>query len=289
MQVSPVRDLVYDTEPTAQYEDVTPAIAASMLLHNGNNRRINNRQVAILTAQMEAGEWQLSGQSISVDTNGNIIDGQHRLLAVIRSGRTVRMLITRGLHPCAMRITDRSLKGRTAADVFYMDEHKHATILAAGCSVVDQFFPDGVWSRRKMAIWQGRYDQYLCSFPTLENWAEYASSWSQRIIVQSLTCGLGTLFELSEYTEGAAYKFFESLHTGANLKSGSPVLLLRNKLIKNKSAGRDMKYSSHTIGWYVIKAWNFTQTGKHPKTLVIRGNEAMPKIEGLDNSLIPPL
>lgn len=46
---------------------------------------------------MRAGQWMLTHQGIAIDTNGELIDGVHRLLAIVQSGVPVQMLVTRGV------------------------------------------------------------------------------------------------------------------------------------------------------------------------------------------------
>lgn len=46
---------------------------------------------------MRAGQWMLTHQGIAIDEHGELIDGVHRLLAIVQSGTQVRMLVTRGI------------------------------------------------------------------------------------------------------------------------------------------------------------------------------------------------
>lgn len=73
---------------------VTPAVAIEWLkLNFENNRSINKAAVARFAEDMKAGAWRLSHQGIAFDDQGRLVDGQHRLRAVIESGATVEMLI----------------------------------------------------------------------------------------------------------------------------------------------------------------------------------------------------
>jgi hypothetical protein len=73
---------------------VGPALAAHWLKRNHpNNRRINQGQVAAFVADMQALKWILTHQGIAFDANGNLIDGQHRLHAIVQSGVEIDLLV----------------------------------------------------------------------------------------------------------------------------------------------------------------------------------------------------
>ena len=78
-------------------ELVTPAMAAFWLLNNKSNRPLRASTVNMYARQMTAGQWQLTHQGICLDATGNLVDGQHRLNAVVKSGVAVWILVSR-LH-----------------------------------------------------------------------------------------------------------------------------------------------------------------------------------------------
>jgi len=73
--------------------DVTPEMAAQWLAAGRFNRRVNHAAVASYERQINAGLWRCSHQGIAFTREGVLIDGQHRLLAVVRTGKTVRMTV----------------------------------------------------------------------------------------------------------------------------------------------------------------------------------------------------
>lgn len=75
------------------FTDVTPEVARQWLSANVNNRPVRRGRVSGYARDMAAGAWALSPQGIAFDVNGNLMDGQHRLLAVIEAGVTVKMLV----------------------------------------------------------------------------------------------------------------------------------------------------------------------------------------------------
>lgn len=81
-------------------EEITPNLATqymSAIDPDYKNRNIRNRVVSAYARDMKDGRWELTHQGIAFDENGFLRDGQHRLAAIIESGVTVKMMVTRGI------------------------------------------------------------------------------------------------------------------------------------------------------------------------------------------------
>ena len=72
---------------------VTPQLAKKWLDCNGFNRPIKQDVVDMYVRQIKSGLWRRTHQGIAFDTNGTLIDGQHRLMAIVNANVTVPMLI----------------------------------------------------------------------------------------------------------------------------------------------------------------------------------------------------
>lgn len=82
---------------TMTYESITPEIAKS-ILKNTVNRRVSTGSVRAYANDMKNGNWDENvGSAISIDVNGNLVDGQHRLLAVVQSNETINMWVCRNV------------------------------------------------------------------------------------------------------------------------------------------------------------------------------------------------
>jgi len=90
-------------------ELMTPDLAKTMLAKNRKNRPVNWRKVDEFAEQMRCGEWRLHDQGIMLDTEDNILTGQKRLWAVIRSGVNIYMRVSRGNPPDTATVIDRGV------------------------------------------------------------------------------------------------------------------------------------------------------------------------------------
>ena len=104
---------------------VSPSMAEKMLGRNTRNRSLNQRQVTRWAQSMTAGEWLVTGEAIKIASTGDLLDGQHRLAAVIESGCTVLMLVVKGLHPETQDVMDTG-RARTLG-LFYKDSKLRQT------------------------------------------------------------------------------------------------------------------------------------------------------------------
>lgn len=87
-----------ETDMTQTYEFITPEEAARYLATNPENRTISDGTVQAYMSDINNNNWtEKTGDGISIDENGILRNGQHRLLAIVKSGIGVRMWVCRGV------------------------------------------------------------------------------------------------------------------------------------------------------------------------------------------------
>jgi len=97
---------------SAVLENVSPETAKEYLATSlGNPRyagadKVNPISVAQLAADLTAGRWVFTGESIIFDWNGHLIDGHTRLNAIIKACTPADLLVVRGIDPVAARVID---------------------------------------------------------------------------------------------------------------------------------------------------------------------------------------
>jgi hypothetical protein len=108
------------TQPHVSHttETMTPELAQKYLDRNKLNRDVKDWRVKLLVADMLAHNFPENGEAgVTFDWNNNIAGGQHTLTAVVRSGQTVRMRVTRGVDPAARSTMNDSFKQRFRDDL----------------------------------------------------------------------------------------------------------------------------------------------------------------------------
>lgn len=110
--------------------DVYPGLAESYLSGNNHNRNMREDHIKLLAEDMAAGNYNFNGAPILIAEDGTLLDGQHRLHAVVRSGATVTMLVIRGFRNETQETVDSGVK-RLTSDVFQLRGEKNCNVLAA--------------------------------------------------------------------------------------------------------------------------------------------------------------
>jgi len=78
---------------------ITPDMARGMLEKNMKRNRPKRQEVIKRYARiMKAGGWNLTHQGIAFDDKGELIDGQHRLEAIIMANVPIAMMVTYGVQ-----------------------------------------------------------------------------------------------------------------------------------------------------------------------------------------------
>lgn len=114
-------------------ETVTPVDAAALLDSNiENNRNISETKVREYVSALENGEWVVNGEAIKISSAGHLVDGQHRLIAVLRSGVPMTTAVVYGVDEPTIVTMDTG-KQRTLENVLAMrkvpNRNKVSTVL----------------------------------------------------------------------------------------------------------------------------------------------------------------
>lgn len=254
----------------AELLTITPELAAQLLTINTNNRPPNKSIVTFYANQMAAGLWkENTGEAIKVSKSGVLLDGQQRLMAVVKSGVTIKMLIISDLDDSVFDVLDTG-KPRGAADVFELSSIKSANRVA---SIIRRYklykagyLTEGASGSNKThtsnAILLSEY--HLRS----EFW-QYACNLSGRLYDAFSgvlnASEIGFLYAIFyDISPEQAEPFLNQLATGEGIQNNS-ILLVRNLLIKNKLSIRSVP-TSIARAW-IIKAWNAFRNGNVLKNI----------------------
>lgn len=72
---------------------ITPAIAEELLKYNTHNRPRQERRIKEYIADMQKGKWVLSESAIGFDKDGVLTNGQTRLEACVKSGKSFQTIL----------------------------------------------------------------------------------------------------------------------------------------------------------------------------------------------------
>lgn len=116
-------------------EPVAPAKAKEWLEKNPKNRNLSKRTVSRYARDMVNGAWKFTAAPLLFNGNGDLIDGQHRLAALIKADKTLDFLIVQGMTLSVQEAIDQG-RNRSAADHLSLRDFKQAVRLAASARML---------------------------------------------------------------------------------------------------------------------------------------------------------
>lgn len=117
----------------AEMRGISPAIAAEWIQHNRHNRPIQEGNVRYLVRQMEDDNYVAGVAGVGFTKSGRLVNGQHTLRAIIRSGISQICCVSYGLSEDAYEVFDTGKK-RSVADALQIDNS-----IAAICNMLHYF------------------------------------------------------------------------------------------------------------------------------------------------------
>lgn len=220
---------------------------------------IQQSTVDTYARDMLGDRWVFNGDPIRFSATGLLLDGQQRLWAIVQSGCTQRFVVIRGLPEPAQLTMDLG-KRRTPKDQLAMAHIRVSNTLAAAIGVYltwmnGRFFGDQV--RAKITTTQ-KVEFAQLNPDKVERFRSLEANAGKLPCKPSVA--LAVSVRLHEIDDGDADDFFSSLVTGANLETSSPILTLRNRLMRVREQRLNLP-ERDLVAFFVI-AWNAWRDGR---------------------------
>jgi len=251
-------------------ETISPETAKRWLELNTRNRSVKAMWVTTLARVMKEGLWLLNGEPIKFAPDGALVDGQHRLLAVIKSGCTIQSLVVRGAPPDGV---DRV--PRTISDSFEISGQDHARIFGRAIQSIHRIKNSmlGTSESNRITVVEA-LDFFRTNERKLRVSLDKVGLASKALLTRETLIAWHYLF--AEKNSEKADEFILLLKTGVNLTITHPVHLLRKALTEDLMATRKMKHRTKLA--FVIKSWNAFVSGEPIRILKFSHVDKFPTI-----------
>jgi hypothetical protein len=113
---------------------ITPELAQQLLERNVRNRKPKETAIRRYAEDMRNDRWDPDAAALMFAKNGDLIDGQNRLMACQRAGTPFTTMVRTGLHPDTMRHIDLGVR-RNVTDTFKIEQVKFATSAAGSIAM----------------------------------------------------------------------------------------------------------------------------------------------------------
>lgn len=233
------------TYPTCEYIKVTPDQAEQWLESQAKNRKISLRRVGLYAAAMKRGDWMVTNQGIAIDEFGALIDGQHRLRAIIEAQMSVELLVIRAAPNKSQLVLDQGAK-RLPHDQVGLREGWEVTPfhMAVAKSMVTSVGGTGEMERRSIVADIQLMDRFYVRHHKAVEFAVAQFASRQKVKGVTIAPVLGPVARAHYSVDvNKLTRFCEVVATGmADRKGDGPAVVLRNWLL----AGRDKALSSRS-------------------------------------------
>lgn len=119
---------------------ISPSMAAKWLKGNyKKNRPIIRSSVEYLKQEIMSGTWRITNDAISFDRDGQLLNGQHRLTAIIETGKFVECIVCFDLPTDSFRVMDQGRK-RSISDVLNISKAS-ASVLRLATTILKGYQP----------------------------------------------------------------------------------------------------------------------------------------------------
>jgi hypothetical protein len=253
---------------------ITPYKANQMLENNNNNRRVSNANVTFLAHQMSNGLWQFNGETIKICKNGDLVDGQHRLLAVIQSNTNQRFVLVTGLEWDSFSTIDTGRK-RTAADTLGLTNIKNSAITASLCRYIlifnklDYFAGDRRYKPSNIEILMMAEGSQ--SFEISEA-VKKASTEKGCFKLATPTALALCFYYFNKINPIACEDYMDKLVNGYGQKD-DPALAMQKLLIKNKT--EKSSFRSEDIFKYALKSFEDFLLLRKTKRVILKKDSSL--------------
>lgn len=262
-------------EPKFELVDVDPKLAARWLRSNVENRRVSRNNVRNYAAAMKRGEWIFNGETVKFDTDGNLLDGQHRLLAIVESNLTVPIGVFWKLPRDAFKTIDIGKK-RTGGDMLSMYGIKNPNAVAAAARQIF-FYGMPTWeskSSRWGAMTNTQMHETIDSHPDLVPTSERAMKEPLHTKMIPHSLNIFGYYMTSRVDMQLASQFFTELASGRFADDSDAVYTFRERLIETNNE-YDKPSPDVKLCW-LIQCWNAFYQNKDVARLA-RIYEAIPR------------
>lgn len=254
---------------------VTPQLAAEWLKRNDCNRRPRERTIAKYATDMRSGDWvPEAADPIRRAPDGTLLDGQHRLMAVIEAGVSIWMLVVNDVDPSAQAVMDTGMNRNYADQIRMKGKQNHTTLAAVLRWVV-------LWERGERIIagtvppTHKEMETALAAYPELENSTHFAVVAARQLRLPP------AVFAMAHWLFGRLDKaeanwFLSRVADGTELTADHPAYAFRERVRRDREARRKVPNHVHlallTIAWNAYRDQRPLTKLQLPKSGLTSGN-----------------
>jgi hypothetical protein len=229
---------------TMRVETITPEKAEEYLAANRGNRNIVQAHVAAMARDIIHGRWMFNAQPICFSRSGRLLNGQHRLSAVLEAGQPIEVMVMRGLPEEAFETYDKQAKKAPVVDELF-DEFGDKALVSAAAVLLwrRELRPPGHPNATPTAA---EIRDVIQEHPALLRLRGFA----RKMVRYGRSSALAyAAYRILRDDPDLGKVFLDRLETAANLPAGHVILRLRDRLIDLRKADQNVQIDEVLGAW----------------------------------------
>ena len=257
---------------------LTPGMAREWMTRDyKGNRSIRQKAVDEYARDMAAGKWDLPTDAIAFNDAGDLLNGRHRLLAVIKSGMTSTSIVLLGKN--TMVDIDSGVP-RSCGAFFHLVGAGNSLEAAAVVRYVADWEVNRLashlnlkWSTNELwGVWErhpkiARSMAFVSKFPKVK---------LGQIGRKSVLAAFHYLFAMEDETLADVY--IDGIVTGEHIGSDDAALAVRDKFVNIQIESSRRRVGNRDWSHYLAKGWRATRDGRTLKRVLVQRTEKFPLI-----------
>jgi len=241
---------------------ITPEMASQLLENNTNNRPPIKGRVRALSKEIKKGRWKYNGETIKISEDGRLLDGQHRLMAVVATQMPIESELITGI----------------ADDVFYTidvgavrtNAHNLATIGVKNYTNIGTAINNlnliCLMNHRSLGASRLSKSEVMDFYRKNKELLSFGDSvhCSKKLLTPSITITIASYLSLFNNKE-IIIDFFEKISKGVSPDEYPSIHLLREFLLTNQSGRK--RVDKVLTSAMVLKAFNKFKHNEKVKNL----------------------
>ena len=234
---------------------ITPKMAKEFLKNNAINRNLNENNLTFLENEIITGRFEYNGESIIIASDGGLLDGQHRLQAVVNAGIPIIANLVQGVNSNTMGTIDTG-RARTSSDLFHIQGTANSVVKSASSRKIMELC--GLNKRKYKISNNSIYDFYISNHEEIDYLINRFHTTSRsKILTHSLAVALAYILSIKSNFEDIEItaNYIDEILTGEFKTGNNTPLLIRNRIISSKISNTS-KLPANLIRNIVINGYN---------------------------------
>ena len=269
-RTAPQREALRFGDATVTLENVSPSRARELLQLNTANRPLTKSVVERYVKFMEASDWPFTADPIKFSSENVLLDGQHRLHAIVSSGKTLPMLIARGLQPAVFTNLDQG-KRRSLSDFLALLGIPNYTIAATCLTNYARYLNmqadhGRLSNKQAISLYESKKDLFDEAAHFAAGNGKYATFMGQAAISTLFALVMEYYLKTEEYDDAVdlTKNYMLPLVHGNDLSQTDARFAVRRKLINWSEQGT--RPNVHHLVVMLVKATNLWLKGTEVKS-----------------------